>query len=81
VQHEAVIVPEAWAVYLYSELGMMKSPSILLATNYSAVNAKISTPLHQLLLDRNSLASLAVMVIRVKNMIFAVVLATTTNFV
>jgi len=39
VQQEAVILPKAWVVYLYSELGMMKLPSILLATNYGAVNA------------------------------------------
>jgi len=39
VQQGEVILPKAWVVYLYSELGMMDSSSISLATNYSAANA------------------------------------------
>ena len=40
VQQEEIIMPKAWVVYLCSELEMMQSSSILLATNYGAVNAK-----------------------------------------
>ena len=38
VQQGAVILSKASVVYLISELGMMEGSSILLATNYSAVN-------------------------------------------